>query len=138
MAAHVETWNERRKVRKADFGRRGRKTVAPTGGQTTAMQRLKTMGNRLWMASGIPNKKGPAPKGFQAATLEAMTAETSSAQRRGAIFSNERIDLSESVPGHSRRAAIIRRKMSSGSRRRVQRERHLTEPRRQESYQRLS
>ncbi len=65
-----------RKAKKAEFGRRGHKTVAPTGGQTTAMQRLKTKGNRLWMASGLQTKRGPAPKGFQAATLDAMTAET--------------------------------------------------------------
>ena len=54
-----------RKVRKADFGRRGREAVAPTGGQTTAMQRLKAMGNRLWMASGLQTKKDPRPKAFK-------------------------------------------------------------------------
>ena len=54
-----------RKAKKAEFGRRGHKTVAPTGGQTTAMQRLKTMGNRLWMASGLQTKEDPRPKAFK-------------------------------------------------------------------------
>jgi hypothetical protein len=49
-----------------------------------------------------PNKKGPAPKGFQASKPEAMTVETSSAQRQVSSFSNELIDVSESVPGLGR------------------------------------
>jgi hypothetical protein len=52
-------------MKKAGFGKRGHKELAPTERKARATQRLREIGSRWWRASGLQKKKDPRAKGFK-------------------------------------------------------------------------
>ncbi len=99
MAAHLETWNDGGKSEDGGFWQARSQDSRGDPGPDHRHAASQDDGQLVVDGERAPNKKRPAPKGFQAPKPEAMTVETSSAQRQVSSYSKELIDLSEFVPG---------------------------------------